>query len=547
MEQRSSIAERYFEKPMRLKTWSGIPVKEVYTPEDVKGIDYDNDIGDPGEYPFTRGIYKDMYRGRLWSMRELCGYGSPRATNERLKFLISEGESALNFIGDLPTQYGIDSDHPMAEGEVGVEGVPITSLLDMEITTDGLPLDKVSCNWSNYITPLLAIYVACYLKRGFDLSQMRGTFLNDTLAHYLTRYYPPQVPLDCGTRMVTDSLLWCAEHAPRYYPTSIGPEGLREHGATAAQEIAIDFCIARRQIMNYVARGGNVEDIGSRISFTHRVGIDIFEEAAKFRAARRVWAKMLKNEFGATTRRALTYKVHTPTKGSDYTCQQHEINIIRIAYQTLAAVLGGVQSIHTMCYDEPVCLPTEESHRIALRTQQILCYETGVVNTADPLGGSYYVEWLTSKLEEEITRLMDEWKDDIAERIVDGRITQTLTDIGAYEFQKEVESGERVMVGLNRFTIGDEEERKQMVHVIPAEEVKEHVNNLKELRRTRDTKKVAAALEGLRGTAERRGENIFPALIEAAKAYATVGEMMGVVRMAYGHDYDGFGLLQYPF
>jgi len=546
MEKKSSIAERYFEKPTRLKTWSGIPVKEVYTPEDVKDMDYDKDIGNPGDYPYIRGIFPNMYRGRLWSVRELCSYASPRATNERLKYLIDEGESAVNVIGDMPTMIGIDSDHPLSEGEVGVEGVPITSLKDMETMTHGLNLQDISFTWSCYITPVFATYVAAYEKQGRDLLKMRGTFLNDSLVHYLTRFYPQQLPLDCGTRMVTDSILWCAEHAPHYYATSIGPEGIRESGATAAQEIAVDFCIARQQIINYLERGGKVEDVGAKISFTHRVGIDIFEEAAKFRAARRVWAEMLK-EFGATTRKALSYKVHAFCKGSDLTRQQHENNIIRIAYQALAAVLGGVQSIHTTSFDEPVCLPTEESVRIAVRTQQILCYETGVVNTADPLGGSYYVEWLTNKLQEEITKLMDQWKDDIAERVVDGRILRTIIDEGAYRFQKEVETGERVVVGVNKFTMPEEVERKEMVHVIDEQEVNEHLNNVKELKKTRDTKTVVNALEHLRKVAERREENIFPALVEAAKAYASLGEMMGVVRMAYGHDYDGFGLLQYPF
>jgi len=546
MEKKTTIAERYFEKPSRLKTFSGIPVKEVYTPEDIKDIDYHRDMGNTGEFPYTRGIFPDMYRGRLWSMRELCGYGSPRATNERLHFLIEEGESALNFIGDLPTQYGIDSDHPFAEGEVGVEGVPLCSLQDMEEATEGIPLDQASFNISNYLCPTLAMYIAAAEKRGFDLTKLRGTHLNDTISQILVRYVP--VPLDLGIRMTVDSIIHCLDKVPRYYTLSTGPEGLRESGATAAQEIGLDFCIARFWIQKVLERGKgkiNIDDFAGKVTFTHRVGIDIFEEACKFRAARRVWARMLRDEFGAQSSRSLTYKVHTPTMGTSLVRPQTVNNIIRIAYQTLAAVLGGVQSIHTMGFDEPQGLPTEESHRIALRTQQILCYETGVVNVADPLGGSYYVEWLTNELEKEILKVMEEWKEDIAGRAERGEVIDCLFR-EAYKYQQEVERGERIIVGLNKFTI-EEKPGEISLHVLPEDEVKRHLDNLKELRKSRDNTKVAQALDNLRRVTENTEENIFPAILEAVKAYATLGEIMGVMRMGYGHDYDPFEALEYPF
>lgn len=544
MEKKSTIAEGYFEKPTWLKTSSKIPVKELYTPEDMKDIDYVKDIGDAGEYPFVRGVYKDMYRGRLWSRRELCGFGSPEATNARMKYQIEQGATALNFICDCPSMQGIDSDHPLAEGAVGVEGVPMCSLRDMETVTAGIPLEEVSLNISNYLTPVLAFYVATAEERGDDLTKLRGTFLGDTaFGHTLVRFFP--VPGDVAERVVVDCILYCAEKMPKYVPINIGPHALRESGTTAPQDIAFDFSIARYWIKKITERGVNVDDFARNITFSHRVGIDIFEEVAKYRAARKVWARMLKEEFGAQDPRTMRYRVHAQTLGVRLQRPQAINNIIRTTCQALAAILGGVQSVDIMSFDEPLGLPTEESQRIALRVQQIICYETNVVNTADPLGGSYYVEWLTREVEKKIIEIMDEWKDKIKEAAVSGDLMRFIFG-EAYQYQKEVETGMRTVVGVNRFTI-EEEPGKVKIFELPEEEVRQHLEKVKEFKRTRDTKKVAQALASLRQAAQSEDENTFSCMVKTAKAGATLEEMMGVIRMAFGHDYDPFGKRKYPF
>jgi len=543
MEKRSELMERYFEKPTRLKTWSGVPVKEIYGPEDVQGMDYAKDIGDAGEFPYTRGIHPNMYRGRLWSVRELMGMSSPRKTNERLRFLLEMGETALDPISDAPTMEWIDSDHPRAEGEVGVEGVPLSSLRDMEILLHDIPLDQASVTISSYQTINDCFYLALAEKQGIPFSNLRATFMGGGVYGRFEGFYA--CPIDVAARLGVDSILFCAPY-PRIYPVNIGPEGLKELCATPGQEIGIDFCLGRYYIKEALRRGAHIDEIAPRISYTHRVGIDILEEVAKFRAARRVWAKMLKDEFGTENRRSITYKVHAVTRGSDLTRQQPEVNIIRVAYQALAAVLGGVQSLHTISLDEPLGVPTEEAHRIAVRTQQVLCYETGVVNVVDPLGGSYYVESLTNTIEEDIWKVIEEYKDDIVEAVGSGRLIEKLHS-QSHEFQKEVESGERTWIGVNKFTIPGEEERATRIQEVDEEAVEEHLRNLKELKRTRDNRKVKECLEEVRKVAANEDENLYPAIIEASKAYATLGEIAGVIKMGYGYDYDRFGELDYPF
>ncbi|MFC1857448.1 methylmalonyl-CoA mutase family protein [Thermodesulfobacteriota bacterium] len=549
MEKQLKTEERFFEKASRHMTWSDIPVKARYGPEDLLNIPYEEAINDPGEFPYTRGIFPDMYRGRLWSMRELCGYGSPAATNQRLRYLIAEGESALNVIGDLPTQYGIDSDHPCAEGEVGMEGIPIDSIRDMETMIEGINLEATSFNLSNYLCPFLALYLAAAERKGYDMTKLRGTFLNDTLVYLLTLYYPNTVlPFKIGNRMTVDTIIYCFEHVPRYYTITQGSEGLRESGATAVQEIGFDFCIARYWLKSILERGQgkiSIDDVAPRFGFTHRVGIDIFEEACKFRAARRLWAHMMKADFDTTDRKSCTYKVHTPTLGSQLQRPQVVNNIVRVAYQTLAAVLGGVQSIHTMGYDEPVALPTEETHRLALRTQQILCYETGVVNVADPLGGSYYVETLTAELYQQMKALIDDYKDNIVDAILNGDLMRLL-EAQAYTFQKEVEDEKRPIVGVNCFTISDAEETGEKAHRIPQEEIDDHLRNLKEFKEQRDHKKVAQSLEEIIRVGEKEEENLFKYVLGAARNEATFGEIMGAIRMAHGAPYDPFEEIEYP-
>jgi methylmalonyl-CoA mutase N-terminal domain/subunit len=550
MEKKQTLADSFFSRASRHMTWSNIPVQARYTPEDVAHLDYKNDVGDPGEFPYTRGIFPEMYRTRLWTMRNLVGFDSPKQTNKRMKLQISEGANALNLIPDIPGQTGIDSDHPMAETDVGLEGIPLCSIEDWHICMEGIEQEKLSVNFSNAISPLFAAMIASAEERGCDPKKLRGTYLNDSLVYLLTKYYPKVMdPWDIGRRLTVDTVLHCLEYTPRIYTLSSGPEGLREHGATAMQEIAFDFCIARYWFKEILKKGKDkvhIDQIAPKMGFTHRVGLDIFEEAAKFRAARKVWAKMLRDDFGTEDPRSCTYKVYALTMGSQLQGKQILNNLIRETCQTLAAVLGGVQGIHTMGYDEPVCLPTEESLRLAFRTQQIICYESGVVNVADPLGGSYYVEWLTDKLEKEITGIMDEYKDKIADKIVSGELIQVLRN-EAYKYQKEVENGERPIVGVNCFTVSEEEDRQPEVHQADAEAVREHLQNLKDLKRTRDTSKTAKRIENLIRTVENREANFFPSLLEAAKARATVGEMMGAIRMGCGASYDPFEMIAYPF
>lgn len=548
MEKKTKIPleEAYFAKPARLKTWSGFPVKEVYTPDDMKDLDYDRDLGNPGQFPYTRGPYRTMYRGRMWSVREVSGHSSPRVTNEWLKYLVGQGANTINVIGDLGMMAGVDSDHPMAEGSVGLMGTPICSVRDMEIMLEGLPLDELSCTLSMG-PPQHLMYLAVCEKQGVPWTEVRGTFFHDALTAPLTRYRTSRGLKEGGMRMAADGMLFYSKNVPFSLPICIGAEGIRESGATAGQEIGFALSMAKAYLKEALRRGGEIDQLAPRIAFTFRCGIDIFEEAAKFRAARRVWARMMQEEYGAKEFRSLMLRVHVVTKGSDLIAQQAELNIIRVAYQALAAILGGVQSMHTCSWDEPICLPTDESVRIALRTQQILAYETGVINVADPLGGSYYVESLTNTLEEEIWKVIREWdeKDIVAaienETLMDGVLRQ------AYEFQREVEAGERIVVGLNRFTIPEEAERERAYFEVDRQAVEEHIASVKDLKRTRDNKKVKEALKNLRQAVDNREENFLPAAYEAVKAYATSMEIMGTLAMSYGRSYDPWGVWEYPF
>jgi len=549
METKIPLEEAYFAKPTWLKTWSGIPLKEVYTPEDVKDLDYSRDLANPGQFPYTRGPYTDMYRGRLWSVREVSGHSSPRITNEWLKYLVAQGSNAINVICDVASIYaGVDSDHPVAEGTVGLMGTPICSLRDMETMVDGLPLDELSCTLTMGFAQHL-MYLAVCEKRGVPWSKVRGTFFTDYLTVYLVRAAGDNEAKGTGSgmRLSRDGMLWYSKNVPMAVPICIGAEGIRESGATAAQEIAFAFCSARAYLKEVLNKGADIEEMAPRIAFTFRCGIDIFEEAAKFRAARRVWAKMLSEDYGAKSKYALRLRVHVVTKGSDLTEQQAELNIIRIAYQALAAILGGVQSMHTCSFDEPICLPTEESVRIALRTQQILAYETGAITVADPLGGSYYVESLTNTLEEEIWKIIREWdKKDFVAAVEHDTLMDSLLG-QAYKFQRQIENGERIMVGVNKFTIPEESEQKRVIFEVDEKAVAEHIASVKELRKTRDNKKVKQALDNLRRAFDNREENFFPAAYEAVKANCTNMELMGVLRMSYGLPYDRWGLWEYPF
>jgi methylmalonyl-CoA mutase N-terminal domain/subunit len=545
MTETKKISDAYFEKPKWTKTWSRIPVKGVYGSEDVAALDYEKDLNEPGEYPYTRGIFPGMYRGRLWTRREVSGHSSPSASNKRLKYLMGQGVTGLNIIGDLPTQLMIDSDHPFAKNEVGVQGTPIVTVHDMMLLTRGIPLDEVSFTFSA-MTPVMAFYVAAGKKRGISPEKLRGTIINDTI-HY--RYcYGNKLPLDLGVRLAVDSIGYAIDSMPLWYPFSVECYDLREHGIDAVQELALGFAIAFCLIDECLKRGYEVDDIASKIAFTMGVHIDIFEEAAKFRAARRMWARTLREKYGATLPKALHFKFHANTNGSMTVRQQPLNNIIRVAYSALAAVLGGTQSMQTVSYDEPIALPTEESARIAVRTQQILAYETGVTRVADPLGGSYYVESLTDTIEDEVQHFLGKIDEvggllkAIESEWLGNEIAQA-----AYQYQKEVESGERIIVGRNAFVIPEKQEREAKVHRRSERAAKKHMKNLKEIREKRDTKKLGKAIDNLYRKTENREENLLPAMVEAATAKATIGEIMGTIRQAYGYSYDPFDTLASPF
>lgn len=540
----------YFSKPKWTKTWSGLSLKESYSPEDTKNFDYQNNIANPGEYPYTRGIHPNMHRGRLWTRREVSGHTSPEESNIRLKYLIEHGETGLNVIPDLPYQLAIDSDHPFAKGDIGAQGVPCVTLRDMEILMDGIDQRNVSITFSTIFPFMFTQYIALAEKRAVDISGLRGTILMDTLHSFCVGQLPFNPPLDLGFKLSIDTIEYAISHMPRWYPLCLDSYDLRETGISAAQEIAFAFSMAFSYIDGALQRGLNIDDIASMISFTVSAHIDFFEEIAKLRAARRLWARSMKERYSAKNPRSWKMKFHTNTAGCVQVRQQPLNNIVRIAYQAMAAVLGGTQSLHCVSFDEPICLPTEESHRIALRTQEILAYETGVANVADPLGGSYYIESITHKLEEEmesIIKKIDELGGSI-ETISNGWMESEMAK-AALKYQKEVETGQRIIVGRNAFM---EEEEGIKGHKIPVQKilpqaVRKHIRNLKEVRRIRRKDTLKKALENLRKTAEHRSENLIPALIEADKTYATVGEIMGTLREAYGYTYDPFEMVKNPF
>lgn len=533
MEKGTPGSEKYWQRPERLKTWSGYELKAVYGSEDVD-MDYATELGKPGEYPYTRGIYPDMHRGRLWTLREVSGHSSPEESNKRLKYLLSQGETGLNVIPDTPTQALLDSDHPLVAGHVGLQGCPLCSLRDMEILFEGIPQDQVSITFSTHHMPM-AQYIALADDRGIELSKLRGTCLNDTL-HGTICFGTgplPEEEIRGALRIAVDAMEFSVRYMPRWYPLCLDSYDLRETGINAAQEIGFAFSFAFANIEEALRRGLDIDEVARRISFTVSAHIDLFEEVAKLRAARRVWARRLKERYGAQSPRALTWKIHVNTAGCSMVRQQPLNNVVRIAYEALAAVLGGTQSLHCVAYDEPICLPTEKSHRIAVRTQQILAYEIGVANVADPLGGSYYVEYLTNKLEEEIWEVIKKIDDmgGAIEALASGWMHNEI-DKAAYGYQREVETGERILVGKNAFTIPEEEdtlEDEEPPHRVVPEAVEKHLANLKGLRRTRDQRRHREALAELKRAVEAKDVNLFPPLIEATKAYATVEEIHDIL------------------
>ena len=521
------------ERKARFITCSGREIGRCYGPHDLGGFDYRRELGDPGEYPYTRGIHRTMYRGRLWTMRQFSGYGTAEETNARFKYLLEQGQTGLSVAFDLPTIMGYDSDHPRAEGEVGKLGVAIDSLADMEVLFDGIPLDRISTSMTinGPAAVLLCLYMAVGEKQGVSRRDLAGTIQNDILKEYIAQksyIFPPRPSL----RIITDIFAFCAREVPRWNTISISGYHIREAGATAAQELAFTLADGMAYVQAGIEAGLEVDEFAPRLSFFFNAHNDLFEEVAKYRAARRIWARVMRERFGARDPRSWLLRFHTQTAGCTLTAQQPLNNVIRTTIQALAGVLGGTQSLHTNSLDEAWALPGEEAVRVALRTQQILAEESGVANTIDPLGGSYFVESLTNRLEEEAWEYFEkiERLGGVIAAIEKGFFQKEIAD-AAYRYQQLVESGELVVVGVNRYQI-EEELSIPILKVDPAVQEKQ-VKRLRELRARRDGRLVARSLEALRAAA-RGTENLLPRILEAVKAYATLGEIIGTLKEVFG-------------
>ncbi len=531
--------EKALEKrPERKKdfvTGSGAPIKRLYTPDDIKDLDYSKDLGMPGQYPFTRGVQPTMYRGRFWTMRMYAGFSTAEESNKRYRYLLDQGGSGLSVAFDLPTQIGYDSDHPMAQGEVGKVGVAIDSLADMEILFDQIPLDKVSTSMTINApaSVLLAMYIAVAEKQGTPADKISGTIQNDILKEYIARgtyIFPPKPSM----RLITDIFDYCSSNVPKWNTISISGYHIREAGSTAAQEVAFTLADGIAYVEAAMKVGLDPNVFGRRLSFFFNAHNDFLEEVAKFRAARKLWARLMKERVGVTDKKAQTLRFHTQTGGSTLTAQQPENNIVRVGIQALAAVTGGTQSLHTNSMDEALALPTEKSVRIALKTQQIIAYESGVTETVDPLAGSYYVEART----DEIVREAEEYIGKIDElggmlsAIEKGYVQSQIQD-ASYEYQKTVESGERVVVGVNKFQVEEDNSGRELLRVDPSVG-QNQCKKLADLRAKRDNVRVQTVLEDVRKAARDESVNLMPVIVEAVKAYATEGEICGVLREEFG-------------
>ena len=523
---------RYPERGESFHTSSNIPVQRLYTPADVK-TDYLRALGFPGEYPFTRGVQPTMYRGRFWTMRQYAGYATAEETNARYKFLLAQGQTGLSVAFDLPTQIGYDADDPIAEGEVGKVGVSISSLEDMEGLFDGIPLDQVSTSMTINAPAavLMAMYIAVANKQGVAPEKLRGTIQNDILKEYVARgtyIFPPRPSM----RLITDTFAYGRDHVPHWNTISISGYHIREAGATAVQEVAFTLANAIAYVQAAMDAGLAVDDFAPRLSFFFNAHNHLLEEVAKFRAARRLWARIMRARFGAQNPRSCQMRFHTQTAGCTLTAQQPENNVVRVTLQALAAVLGGTQSLHTNARDEALSLPTQESVQIALRTQQIIAHESGVADTIDPLAGSYYVEHLTDEIER-LARACIERIDGMGGALaaVESGYMQREIQESAYRYQKAVERGDEVIVGVNRFAV-DEDHPPRLLRVDPAVG-RQQSARLAALRARRDNARVQAALAGLRAAAQGT-DNLFPPILIAVEAYATTGEICGVLREEFG-------------
>jgi len=515
-------------------TVSSEPVAPLYGPADSADVDYEKDLGFPGEFPYTRGIRPNMYRGRLWTMRQFSGFGTAKETNQRYKFLLDRGQTGLSVAFDMPTIMGRDSDDPFCEGEVGRCGVAIDSAADMQTLFDGIPLGKITTSMTTNAPAsiLLSFYLVTGERQGVPFEEMGGTIQNDILKEYIAQkswIFPPRPSM----RIITDVMRFCAREVPRWNTISISGYHIREAGSTAAQELAFTLSDGMAYVQAGIDAGMDVDDFAPRLSFFFNSHIDFFEEVAKYRAARRIWARVMKERFGARKEESLLLRFHTQTAGCSLTAQQPENNIVRTAFEGLAAVMGGTQSLHTNSMDEVLALPTEKSAEIALRTQQVIAYESGVPNTIDPLGGSYYVEYLTGRLESEAQQYFDEIEAEggVLEAIEKGYFQRRIAD-SAYRYQMEIERGERVIVGVNRFTHEDERMDVEILKIDPAVE-RDQVDDLRRVRVQRDQAAVEDAAAELKRTSEGT-ENIMPAILECARTHMTLGEIVGVMKEVFG-------------
>jgi len=518
----------------RFTTVSGEDVKGLYTPEDIQQINYLTEIGFPGEYPYTRGIHANGYRGKIWTMRQFAGFGSPEDTNERFHYLLNYGQTGLSVAFDLPTLMGWDADAELSEGEVGICGVSISSLKDVEILFNKIPLDKVSTSMTinSPAAMIFAFYLAVARQQGVDFKDLRGTLQNDIFKEYIAQkeyIFPPNPSL----KIIVDMIEFCSKEIPQWNPVSISGYHIREAGSTAVQELAYTLADGFAYIEACIERGMDIDDFATRLSFFFNSHLDFFEEIAKYRAARKIYAKRMREKYGAKNPRSWWLRFHTQTAGCTLTAQQPENNIIRTAFQALAGVFGGTQSLHTNSMDETLALPSEKAVKIALRTQQIIAYETGVINTVDPLGGSYFVEALTDKMEKQANEIFDQIDalGGVIPAIEAGYFQKEIAD-AAYRYQKEVERKEKFIVGVNEFIEGDTKVDIPILYISPEVEKKQK-KRLAELRQSRNEKAVSESLNEIRDTAV-NGNNIMPVLIKAAHNYVTLGEMVNQLKEVYG-------------
>ena len=524
----------FAERKDTFKTESGLEIDSIYEPDDK--FDYDQKLGYPGAYPYTRGIQPNMYRGRFWTMRQYAGFGDAEESNKRYRYLLEKGQTGLSIAFDLPTQMGYDSDDPMSHGEVGKVGVAIDSVRDLEILFDRIPLEKVSTSMTinSPASIILAMYIAVARKQGADISKLNGTVQNDILKEYIARgtyIYPPRPSM----RLITDLFAYCRENLPKWNTISISGYHIREAGSTAVQEVAFTLSDAVEYVKAALEAGLEIDEFAPRLAFFFNAHNNLFEEAAKFRAARRIWAKIMKERFQAKNPKSMMLRFHTQTAGSALTAQQPHNNAVRVAIQALAAVMGGTQSLHTNSFDEAISLPTEHAATLALRTQQIVAYESGVADAADPLAGSYYVESLTDRLEAEAVEMMDKIEEmGGALRAVENGYMSEQIAISAYEYQKMMEAGDKIVVGLNKFT-GEEEVKPELLHIDESIEAGQKAK-LAQLRAERDESAVADTIDRITKAAK-GNDPLMPLFVEGAERLATLGEMANALRAVFG-EYD---------